>query len=194
MNIFIFHPDPKVCAIQHCDKHVVKMILEYAQLLSTAHRVLDGTLTIQEKVVHGSFPIRYRKKKCYKHPNPIMDSTLYQATHMNHPCAVWVRESRANYVWLYNLFFNLSMEYEYRYGKTHKTYTLLHSFLAQIPENIPNVQMTPFAQAMPDQYKCDKECEAYRNYFIGEKTRMAKWTNRNIPEWYANNKLTELQK
>ena len=43
MNIFYLHNDPKICAEMHNDKHCIKMILEYAQLLSTAHRVLDGT-------------------------------------------------------------------------------------------------------------------------------------------------------
>ena len=42
MNIFFLNTDPKVCAQEHLDKHVVKMIVEYAQLMSTAHRLLDG--------------------------------------------------------------------------------------------------------------------------------------------------------
>ena len=44
MNIFYLHKDPKVCAEQHLDKHVVKMLIEYAQLMSTAHRMLDGVM------------------------------------------------------------------------------------------------------------------------------------------------------
>ena len=42
MNIFYLDRHPKICAEYHCDKHTVKMIIEYAQLMSTAHRVLDG--------------------------------------------------------------------------------------------------------------------------------------------------------
>ena len=43
MNIFYLHENPKICAEMHLDKHASKMCIEYAQLLSTAHRVLDGT-------------------------------------------------------------------------------------------------------------------------------------------------------
>ena len=50
MNIFYLHSDPKTCASMHCDKHVVKMILETAQMLSTAHHELDG-----ENVVEGLY-------------------------------------------------------------------------------------------------------------------------------------------
>ena len=42
MNIFYLDRDPVIAAQMMCDKHVVKMILESAQMLSTAHRVLDG--------------------------------------------------------------------------------------------------------------------------------------------------------
>ena len=42
MNLFYLHKEPEVSATLHCDKHVVKMIIEYAQMLSTAHRMLDG--------------------------------------------------------------------------------------------------------------------------------------------------------
>ena len=81
MNIFYLHNDPKICAEQHCDKHVVKMILEYAQLLSTAHRVLDGTMYYEPSRRTGRMVKRYYLKDQRK--------DLYQATHMNHPSAVW---------------------------------------------------------------------------------------------------------
>ena len=42
MNIFYLHEDPIQNIKWHVDKHVVKMATEYAQLLSTAHRFLDG--------------------------------------------------------------------------------------------------------------------------------------------------------
>ena len=38
MNIFVLDLDPKLCARYHCDKHVIKMILESAQLLSSTNR------------------------------------------------------------------------------------------------------------------------------------------------------------
>ena len=96
MNIFYLHNDPKICAEMHVDKHCVKMILEYAQLLSTAHRVLDGTL------VNG-YSKTGRKQKRYVLPDD-RDSVLYSATHINHPSAVWVRKSDANYAWQRQLY------------------------------------------------------------------------------------------
>ena len=97
MNIFYVHEDAATCAQQHVDKHVVKMILEYAQLLSTAHRVLDGQET------EGLSPSG-RKQKIWKLPDE-RDDVLYKATHMNHPSAKWARHSVHNYMWLFKLQF-----------------------------------------------------------------------------------------
>jgi hypothetical protein len=88
MNIFYLHHDTKICAQYHNDKHCIKMILESAQLLSTAHRVIDGTQTIE--LVNG------RKRKRWSLDNPALDSVLYKATHVNHPSSVWVRQSSEN--------------------------------------------------------------------------------------------------
>ena len=93
MNIFYLNPDPKICAQEHISKHVVKMIIEYAQLLSTAHRIIDGTLSV-------SLSETGRKQKRYVLPDE-RESILYLSTHSNHPSAVWVRQSDANYNWLY---------------------------------------------------------------------------------------------
>lgn len=156
MNIFVFSLDPQQAARMHCDKHCIKMILEYAQLLSTAHRVLDSSLS--EKV--------------------------YKATHVNHPCSVWVRSSSDNYEWLYELFVALCGQYAHRYNKTHLTETKLKSILRVLPENIPIDRTTPFVQAMPEQYKNYDPIQAYRNYFNGEKQKIAQWTNVPVPCWF----------
>ena len=79
MNIFYLDEDPVLAAQMHCDKHVVKMILESAQLLSTAHLLIDGDELADER-------------------------GLYKATHKNHPSSKWVRDSSENYEWLWNLF------------------------------------------------------------------------------------------
>ena len=92
MNIFFLSLDPAEAARLHCDKHVVKMILESCQLLYCAHWMC-GT---------------------------IMPSNAYKKTHPNHPCAKWVRESQANYRWLCRLGLELCGEYTFRYGKHHK--------------------------------------------------------------------------
>jgi len=111
MNIFYLDNAPKLCAEMHVDKHCVKMILEYAQLLSTAHRVIDGTLV-------DGYSKTGRKQKRYVLSDS-RDTTLYSATHINHPSAIWVRQSEQNYRWLFTLFCELLDEYTHRYGKLH---------------------------------------------------------------------------
>ena len=85
MNIFYLHKDPVESAKLHCDKHVCKMIIEYAQMLSTAHRMLDGKEYISQTL--GG-----RRIKRWKHPNSNMEGVLYKASHINHPSAIWVRD------------------------------------------------------------------------------------------------------
>jgi hypothetical protein len=177
MNIFYLNESPSKCAQEHCDKHVVKMILEYAQLLSTAHRVLDG----REYVDASSG----RKMKRWLLPDPTMDKTLYKATHINHPSAVWARQSNNNYNWLYCMFISLMKEYTYRYGKTHAC-DKLASFLCHTPRNIPVGYFTPPPPAMPDKYKIPNDSiRSYHAYYINDKSRFAKWKNRTIPMWYS---------
>ena len=113
MNIFYLHPEPRTCAEMHVDKHVVKMIIEYAQLLSTAHRILDG-----EEYIDASSG---RRIKRWRLADDAMEQNLYKASHINHPSAVWVRQSNNNYTWLFCLFTELLQEYTYRYGKHHAT-------------------------------------------------------------------------
>lgn len=173
MNIFFFDRDPVVCAQMHCDKHVVKMILEYAQLLSTAHRVIDGisvgkVLTLADRC---------------------MNDSLYKATHVNHPSAKWVRHSKSNYAWLYSLLVAVCDEYSYRYEKIHLTDTKLRDMLSSSPRNIDDSGFSSPWRAMPDQYKVDRGtdlyCElSYQKYFIGEKRHIAKWTGREEPIWF----------
>ena len=86
MNIFNLHEDTKKSAQMHCDKHVVKMIIEYAQLMSTAHRILDG-VEYEDRTKNN------RRIRRWKHPNANVENTLYKASHINHPSAIWTRES-----------------------------------------------------------------------------------------------------
>lgn len=181
MNIFYLDNDPMVCAQYHNDKHVVKMILEYAQLLSTAHRVLDGTeCTVLSK--------SGRKKKVFTLPDVERDNLLYNATHINHPSAKWVRHSGDNYRWLYRLFRELCSEYTFRYGKVHLTDTKLKSILKNVPKNISDGEFCAPWRAMPDDYKIDKSVkdytmESYRAYYKGAKSHMFNWKNREVPSW-----------
>lgn len=180
MNIFWLDKNPVENARMHHDKHVVKMILEYAQLLSTAHRILDGT---QLSVTSASG----RKKKVWQLPDH-RDSVLYSATHTNHPSAVWAREDYHNYMRLYQLFVATCDEYTHRYGKVHLTDTKLRDILATPPNfkiDHKTKVLTDPTPAMPDECKVDGDVVAsYRKYYIDKKVDMAKWTNREPPQWF----------
>ena len=151
MNIFVLDKNIKSAAEYHADKHVVKMILETAQIMSAVVRISG--------IDEG-----------------------YRLTHKNHPCTKWARESLSNYLWLYDLGFWLNIEYRYRFNHNinHKSFDVIDN----LPEpNIKDIGLTPFAQAMPDQYKNVDPVVAYRAYYNGEKKHLHKWTKRNIPFW-----------
>ena len=176
MNIFYLNKEPRVCAKMHCDKHVVKMIVEYAQLLSTAHRVLDG-----EQYIDSSSG---RRIKRWRLDDVEMENNLYKASFVNHPSAIWVRESRANYRYLSNLWYDLSLEYKYRYKKVHKTFKKLRYYLTLFPYNIDwYAGLTEMPQCMPDDVKADNAIDAYRNYYVQYKKSFAKWTDRPTPKF-----------
>jgi hypothetical protein len=156
MNIFFLSLCPDVCAKFHCDAHVRKMILEYAQMLCSAHHV------------------------CGRYKNP----RLYKVAFKNNPCTVWTRATSGNYLWLYTLFLNLCKEYTFRFGKIHSSETRLSECLSIIPVGIPNGNITRLHQAMPERCKHLRDIQAYYNYYNTEKTYFAKWTKREIPYWY----------
>jgi len=168
MNIFYLDSDPKVCATMHLDKHCVKMILEYAQLLSTTHRVLDGD---QYADAHS----------------------FYKATHKNHPSAIWARNNYHNYWYLHTLLRELCYEYTYRYKKIHKVeQSGLLNELCLMPKNMPDGQFTEPTLAMPDDCKIENDAIAsYRKYYQLYKFHIAKWTSRTIPTWYDHNYIIQ---
>jgi len=180
MNIFVLDPDPVIAAQQQCDKHVVKMILESAQMLSTAHRMLDGD------IIRG--PSKSGKTTVKKYIlNDEREDLLYKTVHMNHPCTVWTRECSANYLWHYEHFIALCDEYRYRYGRVHTTDTKLRSVLAQAPNNIRQTDtMTQMALAMYDECKIKGNIvESYRKYYQTKQERFKmRWTGRDIPRWF----------
>jgi hypothetical protein len=178
MNIFHLDTDPNIAAQMMCDKHVVKMVVEYGQLLSTAHRVLDGTLYL-DKTKNG------RNIKRWRVPGKEREATLYKASHVNHPSNIWVRDNDKNYRWLYKHFAACAREYTHRYGKNHATFKKLNGHVWFAPRNIEQtVTTTKFAQAMPEYCKREDPVEAYRYYYINEKRRFANWTNRAMPWWF----------
>lgn len=161
MNIFMLDKNPQITAQYHCDKHVVKMLVEYAQLMSTAHRVLDNI--------------------------PPTTGEFYRLTHKNHPSAIWVRESSENYNWLYALWHHLHQEFIWRYlGGSHASYRKLSAALAWRPKNLPTGPMTPLRLAIANPiYHRDDPVESYRAYYNGDKARFATWKNTSVPPWFT---------
>ena len=183
MNIFYLHPEPEICAQQHVDKHVVKMILEYAQLLSTSHRVLDG---LEILTTSGSG----RKTKRWQLPDE-RDAILYEATHIQHPSAIWTRQRNENYAFLWELFRCLLDEYTFRYEKVHATSRLLNP-LQNLPNGISSKGFIEPTPAMPEQYRVSGDSiKSYRNYYQGEKTRMFSWKKRGMPDWILGEKFND---
>lgn len=152
MNIFILDNDPAQAAIYHCDKHVVKMVLESAQMLCT-------------------------------NLNLAKVETPYKSCHMNHPCTIWARKTRSNFVWLCDLGLSLCMEYTYRYGKVHKSEEVIE-YCYSMRDTIQDGELTKFAQAMPEEFKDCDPVKAYRQFYIGEKKDFAVWSKRDIPNWF----------
>ena len=164
MNIFVLDWDVKKCAQYHNDKHVVKMILETAQLLCGVHHMTD------------------------QDNDQANDQVPYKLSHKNHPCSIWARESLTNYLWLCELGLELCEEYTYRYGKRHKSLDVIEWCIENKP-NIVDKGFTEPAKAMPEEYKVKSVVESYRNYYRGEKASFSKWKNRDIPLWFEESLL-----
>lgn len=176
MNIFFVSEDPIEAAQSLVDKHVVKMILESAQLLSTAHRVLDGS--------EGFYVNDKGKNKKFLYLNDSREKVLYKETHINHPSAVWCRQSVENYLWLVEHFFALMNEYMHRYKKIHKCNGEISYMLQSPPKNLENYDWTQMPSCMPDEYKISHDpIVNYRNYYKIGKKHLHRYTNRNPPDW-----------
>lgn len=163
MNLFILALKQKDIAEYMMDKHIVKIILEAVQMMCCAKRILD----------------------------PEEDATgLYKITHKNHPVSVWCRASKANYVWVLDLIDEMHEEWRFRYKhtKTHKSYVVAQFLRKNMPsdDKFKTMELTPFALAMPDEYKTDDAVESYRKYYMSpEKQKIATWKNRAKPVWYV---------
>ena len=162
MNLFILSLLQWEIAQSMMDKHVSKILLEAVQMLCTAKRVIDP------EDVEG----------------------LYKLAHKNHPVTVWCRKSRANFVWTLDLVDELHKEWRFRYGhpetKFHKSYLVAMILRENMPSRFEEEELTPFALAMPEEYKTDDPIESYRNYYMSEeKRKIATWNKRREkPDWY----------
>lgn len=175
MNIFVLSKSRKRCAQYHCDKHVIKMILESAQLLYTCIHLTGYSVD--------------------NAPYSSSGNRGYRITHKNHPCAVWVRESLSNYIWLCGLAIELCKEYTYRYEKIHKTQEHIEWLSMQRPD-IPELGLTEFAKAInkdlyPECHSMDP-VTAYRSYYIRDKKNLLIYTKREVPYWINNNYLPSI--
>jgi Pyrimidine dimer DNA glycosylase len=177
VNIFFLHPDPILAATQQCDKHVVKMCLETAQMLSTVACL-------------------------YPHKREV-----YKPTHQNHPCTVWARATPENTNWLLYHFDALLDEYYARYGKVHGSARLQEAFAYIFPREVRVARIdkiTPPARAMNPLYSVHDHFDpvwdddlrgsslnlreaaiSYRLYYLKEKARFARWKN-GAPKWWQN--------
>ena len=187
MNLFILSLDPTKIAEYMMDKHIAKIILEAVQMLCTTQRLL----------------LLQTSTEC--------DPCVYKIAHKNHPVTIWCRAAQANFIWTLDLIDAMHAEWKYRYGhpahKEHKSYSVAQYLRRNIPPaaafervKIAGI-MTPFALAMPDEFKVIASASAtgtshgndiydavasYRSYYLSEpKRRIAKWAKRRgMPVWY----------
>ena len=168
MNLFILSLCFHECAEWMFDKHISKMIVEAIQMLSTAKTLLDP------------FPSDYQGK-------------IYKMSHKNHPVSIWIRTSLENYLWALDMVEAMHNEWRFRYGhkdtKFHASYLIGQQLREHAPpaDAFPQHGLTPFAQAMPDEYRGPDAVEAYRRYYQSpEKRKLATWKRRTPPSWYSS--------
>ena len=162
MNIFFLHQSAIIAAQEHADIHVGKMLLESCQLLATAHHALGNG-----------------------------DAVTYKPTHMNHPCAVWVRESKSHYAYVADLAFYLAREFRKRFGKEHKCEQILKDQLMVAPPALKSAKWVKPPQAMPEEFRGDDVVEAYKRYYASKADTMTmRWrkSEENAPWWFIVNR------
>lgn len=173
MNIFVLHENPRIAAQYHCDKHVVKMILETAQMLGSA------------VIRHGAQPEQM----------PLTQSGKpYKGGYHYHPCTVWAGDTRDNFQWLCQLGFYLCAEYTKRYHKVHSCEPKI-THLSKLSNLIPDGKLTEFAVAISEDSNCrllplfeqKSVVEKYRAYYNCDKSGFATWKT-NTPSWYCGHK------
>ena len=173
MNIFVLDKDPVIAARMHCDKHVPKMCVEAAQMMASALRR------------HGATDEQMPLTK---------SGTPYKGGYAHHPCTVWAGDSEANFAWLCTHAIALCNEYAKRFGKNHACERPIHSMLGLVflfPDKYPSPKaaLTPFAQAMPDEYRNDDAVKAYQAYYHSK--QFAKWEKGTpAPNWWQGVEVT----
>ena len=162
MNRFLINYSPELCARDMCDKHVVKMPLEEAQMLCTTVRLRA---------------LEYAE-----------EAGLYRAVHQKHPCTIWVGQSRANYLYSLDMFREMCREYTYRYGKVHASWRL-YDALVDAAQFVPDGGITPHPECFSEHtdLKSGKPwpIQSYRKFYQTKQHRFKmKWTGRAVPDWF----------
>jgi hypothetical protein len=162
MNRFLINYSPELCARDLCDKHVVKMPLEEAQMLCTTVRL------------HA--------------PEYAEEAGLYRAVHQKHPCTLWAGKTRANYLFAFCLWEAMCMEYTHRYGRHHASERFAIA-LYDGARFVPSGERTPHPECFSEytHLKTGDEwpVESYRKFYHTKQHRFdMRWRNRNKPTWF----------
>lgn len=209
MNIFMLDHDPLTAAVHHCDKHVVKMIVETAQMLSTAWHELDNGY-YQPLPEHPKDDLLTPWIKLHCEPSlqgqvctlkpaapgeqrsawwTLHGQRIYARTHSNHPSALWVQALGGNYTWAWRLGMGLAAEYRRRFGRSHATEPVLWA-LETIPYSLQDTaaEWSEAPPVMPEDCKVQVKgyydsVASYRNYYLTAKADLLTWTNRTPPPW-----------
>jgi len=167
MNIFVLDKDPYASARMMCDKHIPKMVVESAQMMASAlrrHGATDEDMPLTKS------------------------GTPYKGGYQHHPCTVWAGETQDNFDWLADHAYRLLSEYWKRFGKEHAcTIPIIHMYNMEL--DLPEGELTPFAQAMPDEFKHEDAVKAYRTYYHSK--TFAKWEKGTpAPDWWRGVEVT----
>lgn len=186
MNIFYLDKDPEICAKYHCNKHVIKMMTEYAQILSTCHRILDGTKQLISNDKRKKY-IWLLEDEYIDEYNNIGNKKCYIQAYINHPVNIWIRESSNHYKYVYELWKYIHREYTFRYKKFSLSFQLLNNFFCKFPNNIESKSFkTPprcfgeYNELIPDY---ENRVLEYKTYYLISKKHMLQYKKREIPMW-----------
>ena len=183
MNIFVLHSDPTKAARMHCDTHCSKMILESAQMLSTAAHFASGKLKIVEKA---------NGKKGYHISGTLSGIYGVDVRHVFHPCTLWTLSSRSCAEWLLELAEELHTEKLFRTNRGHKSIDVVRKCRKHILR-LEDAGLIKHALAMPDRHKCASVVTSYRSTYIHEKAHLLEYTRRDPPAWLAKHFIWQEQ-
>ena len=176
MNLFFLHPNPRKCARWHCNKHVVKMLLESCQLLYTAHWVFAAQAGLDTPDLTDA-PMTVSSKQAG-----------YKPTHRNHPCGRWVRASLSHYLWLCQLAAELVREYRFRYGatKVHACEAHVVWLTSHTPAGLLDNGWSSPPSAMPEAFRISANTvRNYRHFYATAKEQRGflVYMGRQRPHW-----------